>query len=161
MFFFRKLSMIKSCWELRARRLQSLWKPYNRSLVFPSPRRLYITYTLIIQTKNSKIAIGDRWALFFSFSKISIGPLSAPPKPPYHPEIPLDNSDIGPCNLWEKRICFLKPLVQQIMLPTKLKRLNYYQNEQCVRLLRSSKSQPYHQCPLPKSAAYKNTIPSP
>ena len=121
MFFFRKLSMIKSCWELRARRLQSLWKPYNRSLVFPSPRRLYITYTLIIQTKNSKIAIGDRWALFFSFSKISIGPLSAPPKPPYHPEIPLDNSDIGPCNLWEKRICFIKPIVQQIMSSAKLK----------------------------------------
>jgi hypothetical protein len=35
----------------------------------------------------------------FLFSKISIGPLSVQPKPPHHPEIPLENSEISPCNV--------------------------------------------------------------
>ena len=128
--------------------------------VFLSTPTRYLSYSQNVKQELKSLVPLDMRTVFL-FSKISICPLSAPPKPPHHPELPLENSEIGPCNVWEKRICFLKPLVQQIMLPTKLKRLNYYQNEQCVRLLRSSKSQPYHQCPLPKSAAYKNTIPSP
>ena len=96
----------------------------------------------------------------FLCPKSSICPLSAPPKPPHHPEIPLANSQIGPCNVWEKRICFTKPIVQQIMSSAKLKR----RFTTTMRVISPAspilKSQLYHQCLLPKSATHTNTRPS-